>query len=77
MCGKFRSNNGREIKIMAFVQFTAEEAKEFVCEAIDEIYSHNPTWFSIKLTAAVDEIPTYSIEYDGCAKKKVYQGGDK
>ena len=58
---------------MAFVTFTADEAKEFICKAIDEIYTHNPTYFKIELTAAVDEIPTYSISYDGCAKKCVYQ----
>ena len=58
---------------MPFVTFTAEEAKEFIDTAIEEIYSHNPTRFEIKLTAAVDEVPTYSISYDGCAKKCVYQ----
>ena len=53
--------------------FSREEAKEFCCKAIDEIYDHNPTKFTLELSARVDSIPEYYIEYDGYANICVYQ----
>ena len=53
--------------------FTREEAKEFCSKAIDEIYDHNPKRFRLKLSASVNNIPTYHIRYDGYAKICAYQ----
>ena len=53
--------------------FDKETAKEFCCKAIDEIYDHNPTEFTLKLSASVDRIPEYHISYDGYAKICVYK----
>ena len=53
--------------------FSRENAKEFCCKAIDEIYDHNPTNFTLHLSAGVDGIPTYHIIYDGYAEICVYK----
>lgn len=53
--------------------FSRENAKEFCCKAIDEIYDHNPTKFNLFLRASVDGIPEYRISYDGYAKICAYQ----
>ena len=53
--------------------FLREEAKEFCCKAIDEIYDHDPTEFTLELTAGINEIPKYHISYDGYAKICVYK----
>lgn len=53
--------------------FSRENAKEFCCKAIDEIYDHNPTEFKLFLRASVDSIPEYHISYDGYAEICVYQ----
>lgn len=53
--------------------FPREEAIEFCTEAINSIYEHRPTRFSLTLTASIDEIPMYHIEYDGHARVCVYR----
>lgn len=53
--------------------FDRENAKEFCCKAIDEIYDHNPTEFTLELSVGVGEIPEYHISYDGYAKICVYK----
>ena len=53
--------------------FSREEAKAFVTEAIDNIYDHNPTEFTLILSASVDGIPTYRISYDGYVMRCAYQ----
>ena len=55
------------------MSFSREEAKEFAVQAIDRIYDQNPISFSLKLKAAVDEIPTYTISYDGYAVLALYK----
>ena len=52
--------------------FTREDAKAFCMKAIDEIYDHNPTDFTLELSASVNEIPAYHISYDGYAKICAY-----
>lgn len=53
--------------------FSREEAKEFCCKAIDDIYDHNPTEFTLELSASVNSIPSFSVSYDGYAKVCVYK----
>lgn len=55
------------------MSFSREEAKEFANQAIDRIYDQNPTRFSLELRAAVDEIPEYTISYDGYAVLVLYK----
>jgi len=55
------------------MSFSREEAKEFANQAIDRIYDQNPTRFSLELKAAVDEVPTYTISYDGYAVLALYE----
>lgn len=54
------------------MSFTREDAKEFCCKAIDDIYDHNPAGFTLELTANVNSIPEYHISYDGYVKLCVY-----
>lgn len=59
------------------VRFTREDAKEFCCKVIDEIYDHYPTEYTLELSASINSIPEYRIHCDGYAKICVYSPEEK
>ena len=59
------------------MSFSREEAKEFACEAIDEIFDHKVTSYELVMRAAVDEVPTCRITFDSFAVKEFFWNEDK
>lgn len=52
---------------MAKYFLTENSAKKLLTEAVEEVYSHRPVYFKIRLSGGVDELPMLHVEFDGHA----------